>query len=116
MKKLILILFPLALGTYSCSPKSHCFFNVKERRFYITDKKNYNIRYVTVFSSNSANRLIKKIELDPGMKSYKIVGDSIINTDVHIFIDTDDKAIYSLKLKKDDWKKDGILKCRYSTL
>ena len=112
MNKFILILVVSAIF-YSCSPKSYCFFNTRENLFYISEKKDYSIKTVTVARTDSVQNFKRNFELDPAKKSYRIIDDSVINQNVYIFIATNSVAAYSLKLKEEDWKKDTVFKCRY---
>jgi hypothetical protein len=77
------------------------------------EKKDYRIKCISVARTDSIQGFKGNFELDPVVKSYKIVDDSVINQDVYIFIWTNDNATYSLKLKKKDWSKDTVFKCRH---
>jgi hypothetical protein len=96
-----------------CSCKSYCYFNTRERLFYISEKKDYSITSISVTRTDSIQGFKRNFALDPVMKSYRVVDDSIINQDVYIFIETNDIAAYSLKLTRKDWLKDTLFKCRY---
>jgi len=113
MKKFILIAVIASSILYSCTPKSYCFFNTRERLFYISEKKGYSIKSISVARTDSIQGFKRNFELDPVMKSYKVVDDSVINQNVYIFIATNSIAAYSLKLKEKDWLKDTVFKCRY---
>ena len=114
MSKLILIAVLASSFLPSCSPKSYCFFNTRERLLYISAKKDYSIKSISIARTDSIRDFKRNFELDPVMKSYKVVDDSVINQDVYIFIATNSIAAYSLKLKREDWSKDAVIKCRYS--
>jgi hypothetical protein len=113
MNKLILLAVIASSILNSCSPKSYCFFNTKERLFYISDKNGDSIRAITVISTEALQSFKRNIELNPITKSYKIVEDSIINQNIYVFITTNNIARYSLKLRAEDWSNDTVLKCRY---
>ncbi len=113
MNKPVLIIVIASVIFYSCSPKSYCFFNTKERRFYILEKKDYGIKSISVARTDSIQGFKRNFELDPVVKSYKVVDDSVINQNVYIFIATNSIATYSLRLKREDWSKDTVFKCRY---
>lgn len=113
MKKIISIAVIASLILYSCSPKSYCFFNAKERTVYITDKKNDSIKSVTVNSENPSLSFRKIFNIDPAVKSFKIDADSIVNQRSYFLITTTNQIWYSLKLKEEDWSKDTVFKCRH---
>lgn len=115
MKKNILISVVVIASSilYSCSPKSYCFFNVKERTVYITDKRNDSIKSVTVNSENPSLSFRKIFNINPAVKSYKINADSIVNQSAYFLITTNNQIWYSLKLKEEDWSKDTVFKCRH---
>ena len=113
MNKFILIAVIVSIVFYSCSPRSYCFFNTRENLFYISEKKDYSIKTITIARTDLAQNFKRNFELDPAKKSYRVVDDSTINQNVYIFIETNSIAAYSLKLKKEDWLKDTVFKCRY---
>lgn len=113
MKKIILIVVIASSVLYSCSPKSYCFFNVKERTVYLTDKKSDSIKSVTVNCENPSLSFKKIFNLNPAVKSFKINADSIVNQKAYFLITTNNQIWYSLKLKEGDWAKDTVFKCRY---
>ena len=111
--KLILIVVSASSILYSCSPKSYCFFNVKERMVYLTNEKDDSIRAVTITSTVLPQTFKRNIEINPPVKSYTISDDSVFTQSVYFFITTNNAARYSLKLKESDWAKDTVFKCRY---
>lgn len=113
MKKYMLIAVTAFSILYSCSPKSYCFFNTKERLFYISDKKDDSIKTIYVSDLTQPSSLMRVINLNPVSKSFTIVGDSILNQSVFITLTTDKQNRYSLNLKEEDWLKDTVFKCRY---
>lgn len=113
MKKFILIAVIASSILYSCSPKSYCFFNVKKRTVYITDKKGDSIKSVTVNGENPSLSFRKIFNLSPAVKSFKINADSIVNQKAYFLITTNNQIWYSLKLKEGDWSKDTVFTCRY---
>src|SRR3954462_15875157 len=102
MKKLSII-FSASLLLYSCIPKSFCFFNAAEKTFYITETKNDSIRSVAISSENPQLNFKKTFELNPGVKTFKVTVDSIVNRKVLIFITTSNQIGYSLRLNESDW-------------
>src|SRR6185295_9692421 len=114
MNRLLAIIIAFSFIFCSCSPKIYCFFNTRERLLYISAKKDYSIKSISIARTDSIRDFKRNFELDPVMKSYKVVDDSVINQDVYIFIATNSIAAYSLKLKREDWSKDAVIKCRYS--
>jgi hypothetical protein len=113
MNKLILVAIIASAVFYSCAPKSYCFFNTRENLFYISEKKDYSIKTISVARTDLFKNFKRNFELAPAKKSYKVTDDSVINQSVYIFIETNSVASYSLKLKKEDWKKETVFKCRY---
>jgi hypothetical protein len=112
MKGFFLIVI-VTSGLYACSPRSYCFFNVKERTLYISDKQNDSIKSVTVSSENPSLNFKKVFNINPAVKSFQINADSVINQSVHFRITTRSHIWYSLDLKKEDWAKDTLFKCRH---
>lgn len=113
MNKISLIVIIASTVFHSCSPKSYCFFNVKERTVYMTDKKNDSIKSITINSESPVSDFRKNINISPAVRSYKITADSIINLKTYFLITTNNQIWYSLKLKEDDWLKDTVFKCRH---
>lgn len=113
VNKILLIAIIMSMFFHACIPKSYCFFNVKERIIYLTDKKSDSIKSVNFNIENSILSFRKNLSISPGVRSYKITADSIINQQAYFLITTNSQIWYSLRLKEDDWVKDTVFKCRY---
>jgi hypothetical protein len=114
MKSVISIAVIVSSILYSCSPKSYCFFNVKEKTIYLTDnKKNDSIKSVTINSENPSLIFKRNFNVSPAAKSFRVNEDSIVNQKAYFLITTNNQVWYSLKLKEEDWSKDTVFKCRY---
>lgn len=113
MKDLKLYIVFALLTLCSCSPKSFCFFNVREKTFYISDKVNDSIKSISISSGDPAVIFKKNVIISPIAKTCLVDEKSILNRDAYFLITTNSQVWYSLRLKADDWTKDKVIKCRY---
>ena len=110
MNRLIIFSCVVIAFFSSCIPASHCFFDPKQNKIYIS-KDTVKIKFVQVAKSKYVGT---EHTLTPPQKEYSLANDSVANIAIIMRVETTDfRDEYYLELKKEDWQKNKVFKFHY---